>query len=423
MRILGIAAEYNPFHNGHKYHIEKSKALTEADCVAVVMSGDFTQRGEPAVLDKWTRAELAVKNGADIVFELPFIFACNRAAMFARGSMDILIGAGATHISFGSESGDIDELKEVSDRLSENEEKINDVRSQYMKEGISFAKANEFATEKILGSEYARLIKTPNNILAIEYLKRLSYLNKLGCPVKPVTFRRQGSEYFDVNENAGFAGATVIRQMIHSNREAFSNSADCFDLTADNGALLSDIAKFVPDDVYKSLCGSFCQKHVEETEDRLFMLIRSEILKRTGEELSQIYCIGEGIENKFKKEILKAASLKEFISSAVSKRYTEAAIRRMLTYILLGMKINESDINLYGRILAAGEAGRGMLRYIKNRDKSDIPIISNINKEAKSQLKISRTLGMDILASDMYNIITGRDLYRNSDRVKMPYIK
>ena len=110
MKILGITAEYNPFHNGHRYHLEKSRELTGADYVIAVMSGNFTQRGEAAIMDKWERSRLAVENGIDIVFELPFVFACCRAEKFAAGAVDILAGLGATHISFGSESGSLDRL-------------------------------------------------------------------------------------------------------------------------------------------------------------------------------------------------------------------------------------------------------------------------------------------------------------------------
>ena len=146
MRITGIAAEYNPLHNGHIYHIEEARELTEADGIVAVMSGSFTQRGEPAVMDKWIRAKLAVMNGIDLVFELPFLYACAPAQIFAEGSVDILVRSGATHMCFGSENGDVDVLGESAREFADRENEIAPLRREIMKEGFSFAKAGELRT-------------------------------------------------------------------------------------------------------------------------------------------------------------------------------------------------------------------------------------------------------------------------------------
>lgn len=398
MKILGITAEYNPFHNGHKYHIEKSKEITGADFVIAVMSGNFTQRGEAAVLDKWQRSHLAVENGVDLVLELPFVFACSGAENFAAGAVDILAGAGATHISFGTECENIDKLQTVLQELEARSANINEVRSEFMSKGYSYARSNQYAVGQVIGSEAAELINTPNNILALEYLKRISMMK---YDMKPVAVPRHGSGYMEKNERAGFAGATAVRSIIKSGNKA-------------------DAARYVPANVFETLLAE--SERAGDPEESAFRLIRADIVRSSADSLAEIYCMGEGLENKLKKEVIKAGSLQELISSVVSRRYTEAAIRRLMTYILLGIREYEPEKKIYGRLLAAGAKGKELIRIIKQRE-SAIPLITNINKENELCRQVHNTLKYDLLASDMYNIITGRDLYSFSDRVMKPYIE
>lgn len=412
MKVLGITAEYNPFHNGHKYHIEKSRELTGADCVAVVMSGNFTQRGEAAILDKWERSRLAVENGADLVVELPFVYACSRAQSFAEGAVDILKGLGAQVISFGSENGEIDGLHGLAEALVNKAAEISSVREGFMQKGNSFAKAGELAAAEILGKDAAGLMLEPNNILAIEYLKRIVYWNERGAGIRPITVKRHGSGYFEENSEAGFAGASAIRRM--KSEEEFS--------------------RYVPQNVSEALCGSEsralgsaaeCPLQANEralqAEERLFHLVRSEIVKSSPEALRQIYHMGEGLENKFKKEIVKAGSLDEIVSSVVSRRYTEASVRRLLTYVLLGIRAYEPAKAVYGRVLAANEMGRKLLGTLKKQD-DHMPIITNVNKDETDNEDVQACLKYDMLAADMYNLIYGRDMYAFSDKVMKPYM-
>ncbi len=391
MRITGIPAEYNPFHNGHRYHIQKARELTDADGIAAVMSGSFTQRGEAAIMDKWIRAKLAAINGADLVLELPLLYACAPAPVFAEGSVDILVRSGATHICFGSESGDIDLLRNTAAEMTAKEDEIKKIRDEIMGEGFSFAKANQLASEQIIGRKAVEVMLSPNNILALEYLKRIMYWETLGRHIEPVTVRRNGSGYFDANEAGGFAGATVIRDMLASGR---------------------DISSYVPQDVSVAAADSS-----RPSDELMFQLVRAEIIRKTPKQLSQIYCVGEGLEHKLKKEAVTAGNLRELISSVVSKRYTEAAVRRILVYILLGTGRDTVYAGKYARVLAAGAQGRKMIRWIKKSEAADIPVITNVNKEAHCFPEIQKALETDILAADMYNILSGRDLYRFSDRV------
>ena len=412
MKILGITAEYNPFHNGHKYHLEKSRELTGADCAVVVMSGNFTQRGEAAAMDKWTRSRLAVEEGADLVLELPFIFACNRAEIFARGAVDILCKIGASWISFGSESGDINKLKKLAAVMYEEREEIEKLRMEIQKEGDSFAKSYYLAVKATAGDEAASLMLEPNNILALEYLKRIIYRNHEGHAVDAVTIKRHGSGYFDVGkidetDGTGFAGASAIRRMMDERNFA-------------------EALTFVPPNVGACMKEGFEERgevaRVKVWQEEVFRLARAEIVRSDSERLRKIYCVGEGLENKLKKEIVKADTFQELITALVSRRYTEAAIRRLLIYILLGVEKDKPAEAVYGRVLAAGERGRRLIRELKKKETCNMPVITNINKFQPEE-DVGKSLSMDILASDMYNIITGRNMYEFSDRVIKPYIK
>ncbi len=402
MKVLGITAEYNPFHNGHKYHLQRSMEETGADFCVAVMSGNFTQRGEAAILDKWSRSRIAVENGIDLVVELPFIFACNRAEIFAAGAVDILMGLGATHISFGSEKGDIGSLKSLAADMQAHEGELGEIRQEAMKAGCSYAKGSFTAAQRLFGKERAALMLEPNNILAIEYLKRLMYHEERGRAAAAVTVKRYGSGYFEENRSMGFAGASVIRNLISEGR-------------------FPDAKQYVPENTAKAVEKAGTQAQVYEN---IFQLVRADIVKRSSSELSGIYCMGEGIENKFKKEIIAADNYKQLVTAVVSGRYTEAAVRRLMIYIMLGIKKNrEKHSAVYGRVLAAGEKGRSLLKELKRREIASIPIITNINKEAQHNEHVRETLEYDILASDMYNIINNRSMYLYSDKVIKPYIK
>lgn len=401
MKVLGITAEYNPFHKGHKYQLEKSKEMTEADYTVAVMSGNFTQRGEAAVFDKWTRSRIAVNEGVDLVVELPFVFACNRAEIFAGGAVDILKGMGVTHISFGSESGDLERLKLLVYDMEKHQERISEVRAGFMKKGDSFVKSFHKAAEQILGKEKTGIMTDPNNILALEYLKRIRYWNEKGSALEAVTVKRYGSGYNDVDSDKGYAGASVIRQLAAQRK-------------------IGEAADYVTEHTAEAFAEG---KALTEWEHEAFKLIRGEIVRCEDKELEKVYCMGEGLENKLKKEIIHAESFKELISSVVSRRYTEAAVRRLLIYVLMGMKMREPNFDLYARVLAVGPKGRELLKKMKKEGTASIPVITNINKDVQDGDLIWDTLKFDCRAADMYNLINGRDLYDFSDRVIKPYIK
>ncbi|MDR3072840.1 MAG: nucleotidyltransferase family protein, partial [Clostridiales Family XIII bacterium] len=186
-RTLGIIAEYNPFHNGHLYHLKTSALKSGADAIVCVMSGDFVQRGEPAILDKWIRAKMAVDHGADLVIELPFLYACNNAEWFARGAVRILNGLGCIDVlSFGSEGGDLAVLKRTAEIITGDSEFEAQIKAK-MQEGISYPSARYEALKAVAEKQHAQVLKSPNDTLAVEYLKQMLLTNSA---MQPMAIRR-----------------------------------------------------------------------------------------------------------------------------------------------------------------------------------------------------------------------------------------
>ena len=384
MKTLGIIAEYNPLHNGHLYHMQQCREKAQADNIVVIMSGDFTQRGEAAVLDKWTRSRLVVENGADLVLELPFAYAVNSAEYFARGGVRILEALGCvTHLGFGAEAGQLEQLQRIAHETADESQEFQALMQEYLAEGISFAKAKEKATAELLGEDAAELVKSPNNILAIEYLKQL---HLCGSKIEPVMVTRKGAGYHAQTPDGGFASASAIRNSLDENQRR----------------------AFVPENVDEALKNA-------PHQDNYYQLIQSKILGSTPEELSKIFSMGEGLENRMLDQVRRSTDLDEFISNVKSKRYPETRIRRILCQMLMGL--TDFEDGFYVRLLAASTKGTALLKKIKKE--SDVQVITNINKEEQ----LPQLIKYDILAGDMYNIITGADLYKKSDYVVHPFIQ
>lgn len=399
MKSVGIVAEYNPYHRGHKYHLEKTLEMTGAECAVTVMSGNFTQRGELSPWDKWQRSESAVIAGINLVLELPFVYAVNRGEIFAQGAVDILAGMGVDYISFGSESGDIDELTSLADELETNADEISRIRKEHMSEGYSFAASLARAVEEVEGKDKAVLLKSPNNILALEYIKRIKYWDSKGVYITPVTVKRHGSGYFEMNDESGYAGASQIRDAIA-------------------GGDKDAVAFFLPEEVRMLLEEAV---FLGPAEAKLLDIVKLDTLRMTAKELRELYCMGEGLENKFKREAKDAMSFQQLIDVLTSRRYTASAMRRLVLYMAMNLKWHELPNGVYGRVLAADGVGRELVRQVKNSD-NGIEIITNINKEMPVNEVNAETLAIDIKASDIYNFIVGKDEYKYSDYVKRPFI-
>ena len=367
MKSLGIIAEFNPFHQGHQYLIDKAMEETGSDVCVAVMSGNFTQRGIPAVQDKWTRAEAAVKQGVNLVVELPVVFSCSSAEYFARGGVDILEGFGCIdRIAFGSESGDIGELRRAADFLLRFDREIHQRVQDLVKAGEVYPKARQRAVEQIGGDFDLSALREPNNILAVEYLKRLRR-------IEPYTTRRKGDGYHQ-------SASQIRSELAEREPERFARMSRIY-----------------------------------------WELVSSRILQTDGSRLEQMFSAGEGLGNKLKKEVRCASSAEQLIMRVKSKAYTHSRISRLLTQVLLD--IDEPDAREgqpYIRVLAFDRTGAAFLKEMKKKECALLPVITNINKEAGRYPEIQKTLQKDILASDIYNIIAGKDLYACSDYVMRP---
>ena len=394
-KICGIIAEYNPLHNGHIYHIRETRRIGKVDFVVAIISGNFMQRGVPAILDKWTRGRLAVEAGSvDLVLEIPYFIATESAEYYAKGSIGILESLGVIDsVSFGSEKGSVEELKDIAKLLREEPFKYSDKLTEYIAEGMSFPKARERAVAEFLGDEYSKMLRLPNNILAVEYLKHIKSM-------QAITIKRQGGYHAD-DAGPEYPSATGIRKKILDNK---------YDIVKNS----------VPREVYEEITNNSISG-LSKSMKEYFNLIRTEIVKRNSSELENIQGITEGLENKIKKEIRYHDDYKGFVSSVKSKRYTMTAIERGLNHILMSIdkkEVEEAFENemWYTRVLALNDGGAFVLK--KAKEKAGIKILNNINKEEK----LPELFKYDIMASDIYNIITGKDMYKNSDFVMKPYI-
>lgn len=400
MNITGIITEYNPFHNGHLYHLNEAKKSTNADGIICVMSGNFVQRGGPAIIDKWKRAEMAINNGVDLVIELPTYYAVASAEFFAKGSISILEKLGVVNnIFFGSESGNVDILTKIADVLVQEDSLFKSLLKSNLDIGLTFAKAREKSLIEYFSDDSVQdVLSSSNNILGIEYIKAIL---KLNSNIKPKTLKRQGANYNEKEISSSFSSATSIRELI---KKDFSVEA---------------LKPLIP----PKSCEIFSNIHTENYplsfDDDMFNFIKYRLYTNSVN-FNNLYEITEGLENKIIKEITKAKNYEDFILNIKSKRYTYSKISRLLTHIFLCLDDeNFKDINnpnnLYARVLAFNKTGREMLSLIKAN--SSIPLITKVPRYIDNPL-----LKLDIQATKSYSILNN-NLNPNSDYLISPIIK
>lgn len=372
MKIVGLVAEFNPFHNGHKYLIDAIREELNPDGIVCIMSGDFVQRGYPALTDKWARAKAAVSCGADLVIELPTIFSLSSAPDFAFGAIRILEEMGCiSDLAFGSETGDLELLKKYASINTENSPELK----AYLKEGMSYPAALEKATGVSL---------EPNDILAAEYIRNLK-------TIKPYAIKRKGRGHI--------ATASYIR---------------------DN---LAEIDSFVPEEALYEL--TECPFWDEEADSKLFEMLRYALIMKPGYELAMVMGVNEGIENALKKAALESFDIDSIITGTKSKRYTYARISRILMAIALDINkellTEAKEGPLYARTLALNETGSKILKEAKKQGKIDI--ISNLKKAEVLVSPYKNIIETDIQAADLYSILTGRDVREFSDFARTPRLE
>ena len=406
MNLLGLIVEYNPFHNGHLYHLQKSKEITKATHTIAIMSGSFLQRGEPALIDKYTRAEMAVKNGVDLVVELPTLYACQSAEIFSHGAIATLNSLNCVNsICFGSEEGNIDTLQTISKILVQEPEEFKLLLKSYLDEGLVFPTARSKALYKYINNnklinltedKLQSILNSSNNILGIEYIKSLLRLNS---PINAFTINRIVSQYNSSDISNNICSATAIRNSLKDN----SN--------------MDTLQKVVPKPTYYEINNKI-NSNFNPVFDYMFYDLLKGCIIRDFENLDNYFEVKEGIENKIYANIFKCNTLDELISSTKSKRYTLTKIKRTLNNILLG--IEKEDVmktkNLckmpYIRVLAFNDKGREIIKKIK--DSSDIEIITKFSKVDHIDDPIFNTLiKYDIKSSNIYNLI----YYKNNQNL------
>ena len=347
---VGIIAEYNPFHNGHLYHLEKVKEMFKDEEIVLVMSGNFTERGEASIIDKWSKKDIALKSGIDLVIELPYAFATDSADYFAYAAVTILEKLNVEQFVFGSETNDINIFYEIAD-IQINNEMFDPLAKIYMKMGENYPTA----LSKALFDLTNKKVNLPNDLLGISYVKTIL---KNNYKIKPICIKRE-NDYNSKELTDSISSATSIREAIKENK---------------------DISSYVPEYVLPYLNNI----HLNE---EYFKFLKYKIMLE--DDLSIYHGVDEGIDSKIKKVIKDATTYDELINKIKSKRYTYSKISRMLNHILCGytkdIKNSCKDIE-YIRVLGFNKKGRNYLNKIKKD--VDIPIISNYSKNKSTMIEL-----------------------------------
>lgn len=399
MNLTGIITEYNPFHLGHKYHLEKAIEDTNADGIVSVMSGNFMQRGNPAIIDKYNRAKMAVLNGVDLVLELPLVYSLSSAENFAYGGVKLLNSLNCIdNIYFGSESGEIEDLISIAQILKDEPKNYKDRLKIELDKGLPFHTARLNALNSLLlSSNISEILSSSNNILAIEYIKALL---KLDSDIKPFTLKREGSNYNDISLSKTFSSATSIRETLKDN----------FDVNIIKNSIPAESLKVITELNEKNYNFVF--------EESLFPFLKYKLLTNA-ESIKSIADVSEGLDNKILKEIINCNSLKELILKSKSKRYTYTRISRILSKVFIGFEnfpieaIQTSDIT-YIRPLAFNKKGAKILKSIK--ENSEINILTKIPRHISNNM-----LQLDLQGTKAYSLLNN-SISPMEDYFKTPYI-
>ena len=355
---VGIIAEYNPFHNGHLYMLNKVKEMYKDDEIILVLSGNYTQRGDVSIIDKWNKADIAKKYGVNLIVELPIIYSIQSADFFAKGALEILDSLKVDKLVFGSEIDDIDILKEIAN-VQINNNTFDKLVKIYSRMGYNYPTSLSLAINEITGKK----VDAPNDLLGVSYIKEII---KNNYKIEPILIKRENDYHsLDISKiSSGEAIRKALRKGI-------------------------DVKEAVPEYTYKNL------KNLHFIDD-YFNLLKYKII--TCKDLSIYHEVNEGIENKIRKEILNSNSYDELINKVKSKRYTYNKIKRILLYILLDItKDDMSKLNAwnYIRILGFDDKGKKYLNRVKKDSK--LKIISKFERGNK-------LLNLELKSTKIYSI-------------------
>lgn len=405
MNISGIIVEYNPLHNGHVYHINKTKELTNCDALICVTSGNFAQRGIPSSIDKWTKTKMALDNGVDLVIELPTIYSVSSAEFFSNGAVSLLDSLGVVNnICFGSEHGDISDIYNISNILLKEPLEFKVILKTYLSKGITYplARANALY-DYLINSKMSisnlllgNFLNSSNNILGIEYCKSLI---KLNSSITPCTIKREGASYNSNIIHNEFSSATAIRKFVKENGPS------------------TNLENYVPPSVFADIKDLYSKDIRFIFEDSMFPYIKYKSATSKNS-LINLPDVSEGLDNKIIKSLLNNLTYSSTLNDIKSKRYTYSRISRILCQYFIGF--DNFDINKlrsapcpYARILGFNSKGKSILKSIKSN--SSIPLYTKISKHS------NETLQLDIQSTRAYSLLN-KSIGPNSDYLISPII-
>lgn len=386
-KILGIIAEFNPFHNGHKYLIDQAKSIVNPDCTIIAMSGNFTQRGQASIINKFEKTKTILNSGANLVVEIPTVYSISSAENFAEGGVKVLMQAHATHIAFGIEDDNLETIKLIADTLVDETEEFKSILKKYMDEGLSFAQSRCKALIEYLKDEkIEETINQPNNILAIEYLKAIKRLNA-------------NFEIVPIKRNKEFASSTEIRNKIFNGEDYTADIPEESKLILmENNGNFTDLNCFEKIMIYK-------------------------LRTMDASTLNNLADVAEGLDNLMVKYAKETNNLEALIQSIKSKRYTQTRIQRILLYILF--EITKDDMKLskeimpYVRVLGMDSEGEKILKDIDQN-----VLVTSVKKfyDGCSE-EYKRLLDLDIKATNVYSLMSSKNYNADLDYTERLIIK
>ncbi|WP_163536706.1 nucleotidyltransferase [Gracilibacillus sp. YIM 98692] len=375
MKACGLIVEYNPYHNGHHYHFQEAKKQSGADCMIAVMSGNFLQRGEPAIIDKFERAKIAIDQGIDLVIELPFFYAVQHSELFAKGAVQVLNQLFTDMFCFGSEHGEIAGFQHMYDLIHQHLEKYEKALQDEINKGSSYPKAHEVALYHIGGEKLSIDFSKPNNILGYQYVK---HAYQLKTSLKPFTIKRMKNDYHDQTISNPIASATSIRNQLFS-EQTWSKQ----------------LQESMPAKTRKSLLNYYDKNGKWHYWEHYFPLLQYRILTSSFDQLHNINGMKEGLEHRIYRAAKQSHNFQELMEKVKTKRYTWTSLQRIFTYILTNTSKAEisnmqKQTNLSSlRVLAMSEQGR---LYLNNKKKSLQTTIAASIKEPYPYKKIDERL-------------------------------
>lgn len=371
MNSCGVIVEYNPFHNGHAYHIQEAKKISGANVLIAVMSGNFLQRGEPAIIDKFHRAKAALLSGIDLVIELPYAFAVQNSDYFAKGAVHSLHKIGVKSICFGSEAGNAKQFINAYQQYKRMESSYKKELKYWLNEGLAFPDASARAYREIGLTGEEMDLSQPNNILGLGYVKAILDYD---LPLEIHTIKRLQSGYHDQKITNSIASATSIRKEMLANDD-----------------LTQNVEMAIPVQTKEQLLEYKLKSGIWHDWEKYFHLVNYRISTMSVEDLQKIHGVDEGLEFRLKETAKAATSMENWIDSVKTKRYTRTRIQRMFTHILTNTLKSELEEYLneeipYVRILGMNKRGQKYLNYMKKD--LDIQIITGFKRNMHPLLQI-----------------------------------